>query len=70
MSGEALKALTAEPSTTTLAIAGGLAICKVAAAAWRASRARQQPYAFLTEVVNAQHQVLRLMYPLRLTDGD
>ena len=70
MSGEALKALTIEPNTKALAIAGGLAICKIAAATWRATRKRQQTYAFLTEVVKAQHQVLRLMYPLALADGE
>lgn len=67
LSGEALKSLHSGANTVDLAIAGGVAVGLLVNKGLRVkSEQKASPYQYLSEIVAAQNEPLRLTYPLGL----
>jgi hypothetical protein len=63
---EVLKALSNPPGKTNLYIAGGLLVYRLTTKGLQLAKDKNSPYQYLSQVVAAQQQALRLMLPLGL----
>lgn len=63
---EVLKALSKLPDKTTLYTAGGLLVYRLTTKGLQLAKDKNSPYQYLSQVVAAQQQALRLMLPLGL----
>ena len=66
LSGEALKALVKPPPGMAFAVTGGVFIARAVGKVVDAQKSRNSPYQYLTQVVNAQQPLTKLMLPLGL----
>jgi hypothetical protein len=66
LSGEALKAVVKPPPGMAFAVTGGLLIARAVGKVVDARKSRNSPYQYLTQIVNAQQPLTRLMLPLGL----